>query len=173
MSITNTQPEDDVSSLFNVVVNTPMRHLGSQSSLHTISSGGSLRSRSHRSTNSNRASLRSRTTQKRTFRPLSTLEEQRHEAKPSIKLSRNSKPFEPEIEFAAGQADIENASSSSDTPMNEAEFASEEEQDETVYPGPVGLALLSLGLMLSVFLIALDRTIITPVRRPGTISRTC
>lgn len=38
-----------------------------------------------------------------------------------------------------------------------------DEEDETVYPGPLGLIFLSLGLMLCVFLISLDRTIITPV----------
>ena len=41
--------------------------------------------------------------------------------------------------------------------------AGAEEEDETNYPGPLGLLFLSLGLMLCVFLISLDRTIITPV----------
>ena len=39
----------------------------------------------------------------------------------------------------------------------------EEEKDENVYPGPLPLAFLIIGLCLSVFLISLDRTIITTV----------
>lgn len=39
----------------------------------------------------------------------------------------------------------------------------EEDDDENVYPGPLPLAMLITGLCLSVFLISLDRTIITTV----------
>lgn len=38
-----------------------------------------------------------------------------------------------------------------------------EEEDETNYPGPLGLFILITGIALSVFLISLDRTIITTV----------
>ena len=40
----------------------------------------------------------------------------------------------------------------------------QEEGDEIVYPGPLPLTILIIGLCLSVFLISLDRTIITTVR---------
>jgi len=39
-----------------------------------------------------------------------------------------------------------------------------EEEDEVNYPGPLGLFVLITGIALSVFLISLDRTIITTVR---------
>lgn len=41
-----------------------------------------------------------------------------------------------------------------------------EEEDDTVYPGPLGLFILITGIALSVFLISLDRTIITTVSPP-------
>lgn len=49
-----------------------------------------------------------------------------------------------------------------------------EEEDENEYPGPLGLIFLSIGLMLCVFLISLDRTIITPVSlEPGVWTGMC
>jgi len=95
------------------------------------------------------------------------LEEQRHEGNPTVKYSKNSKPFEPIIEAQITNSAVSSAKPADwETPSStpDAEKAVEEEdQDDTVYPGPLGLALLSIGLMLCVFLIALDRTIITPV----------
>lgn len=40
------------------------------------------------------------------------------------------------------------------------------EEDEVKYPGPLGLFILITGIALSVFLISLDRTIITTVGSP-------
>ena len=40
----------------------------------------------------------------------------------------------------------------------------ETHEDGNVYPGPLGLFILIMGVALSVFLISLDRTIITTVR---------
>jgi hypothetical protein len=37
------------------------------------------------------------------------------------------------------------------------------EEDDNVYPGPLGLSMLIIGIALSVFLISVDRTIITTV----------
>jgi hypothetical protein len=53
--------------------------------------------------------------------------------------------------------------SSTDTPADEEKAAKDEEDAENNYPGPMGLAILSIGLMLCVFLISLNRTVITPV----------
>jgi len=39
----------------------------------------------------------------------------------------------------------------------------EKEEDENVFPGPLPLSILIIGIALSVFLISLDRTIITTV----------
>lgn len=46
-----------------------------------------------------------------------------------------------------------------------------EEEDETKYPGPLGLFILITGIALSIFLISLDRTIITTVSVPVPSSR--
>lgn len=169
-------------SFFNQVFNTPLRHLASHSSLNTISSQGSTFSRGQRSTGSNVRSYASQHAHKRQFRPMSTnYEEQRHEGNGNVRISKTTKIFEPQ-EIAEGKDTNDNGCQvgeakekrrSSDTLTNsnnvksdlsdEEKATQKEEEDDNIYPGPLGLTFLSIGLMLCVFLIALDRTIITPV----------
>lgn len=46
---------------------------------------------------------------------------------------------------------------------NDVGLTKEEDEDENIYPKPLGLFILITGIALSVFLISLDRTIITTV----------
>jgi hypothetical protein len=165
------------------------------------------------------------------FRPLSTnLEEQRHEGKPNLSITRNTRLWEPEskgrLSVMSGKghardkrilrsmsvtesgsaigtnlgsdettlvslsgssgigidedggagssgskdlkggveldADMEKAKRAGTGPPNK-DTDRKVEEDDNVYPGPLGLIILSIGLMLCVFLISLDRTIITTV----------
>jgi len=47
--------------------------------------------------------------------------------------------------------------------VEEIKEVAKEEEDEVNYPGPLGLFILITGIALSIFLISLDRTIITTV----------
>ena len=47
----------------------------------------------------------------------------------------------------------------------------ERAEDPHEYPGPLALAILTVGICLSVFLVSLDRTIVATVNGPGTRSR--
>jgi hypothetical protein len=61
------------------------------------------------------------------------------------------------------EIDVEVPRSKAEEGGNEGEVERKEEDDENTYPGPLGLFILITGIALSVFLISLDRTIITTV----------
>jgi hypothetical protein len=123
-----------------------------------------------------------------------TFEDQRHEGKRGLSITSKTKVWEPghsqrdslrsEITQQTGSATLRNSWGSrsvgswsgKDKAQESANIIGENgkneeqpqqanvEEDETVYPGPLPLSILVIGIALSVFLISLDRTIITTVR---------
>lgn len=139
---------------------TPLRHLASQSSL------GSSRSRNSsevRSTKSRRS--------KKAFHPLSvTFEEQRHEAPRGFSITKNTKPWDPTLPgVPEGEAGELQSTKDPEAENSSQPAGNQADEDEPVnnYPSSLGLTVLIIGLCLSVFLISLDRTIITTVSRYG------
>ncbi|RDW75778.1 hypothetical protein BP5796_06599 [Coleophoma crateriformis] len=140
----------------------PLRHLASNSTLRTQTSGKSNPSQ----TTSNR-----RTKHGVPFRPLSTtFEGQRHPGKPSLSITRNTKLWEPndtsDID-ELGSTVVDSRTITMSTIGREKPLLAtppelvEETEDLVEYPGSLVLGLLIAGICLSVFLISLDRTIIT------------
>ncbi|KAI1414042.1 MFS general substrate transporter [Hypoxylon sp. FL1857] len=80
------------------------------------------------------------------------VEEQRHPGKPGVRLSRNSRPFIPEIKEEGGGDELQSPRPS----VTEVENA-----DKNDFLQGIPLYLLIVGLSLVVFLISIDRTIIT------------
>ncbi|KAI1334056.1 MFS general substrate transporter [Xylariaceae sp. FL0016] len=118
-----------------------LRHLASQSSITTTST---IRSQS-RFRGKGKAPSSSNTS-------LATpASEQRHPGKPGVRLSRYSRPFEPVIE-----EDDEDGGAEVPAPPGQDGHAEEE-----AFLHGLPLALLVIGLSLVVFLISIDRTIIT------------
>ncbi|KAI8959839.1 MFS general substrate transporter [Daldinia sp. FL1419] len=82
-------------------------------------------------------------------RLVTPVEEQRHPGKPGVQLCKTSKPYEPE---SPGESDAQSQRSSVTVgePVNQSQFLQ-----------GIPLLLLTIGLSLVVFLISIDRTIIT------------
>ncbi|KAH7357258.1 major facilitator superfamily domain-containing protein, partial [Rhexocercosporidium sp. MPI-PUGE-AT-0058] len=144
--------------------NPSLRHLASHSSL------GSQLSR-HRSRGSRADSdVGSATTRRSRIRPLSTnFEEQRHPGKSALSITNTTKPFEPDLKedstLLMAHTEVTRGNDGRKTidqgEQKAAAAITVDEEDETNYPGPFGLFILITGIALSVFLISLDRTIIT------------
>lgn len=119
--------------------------------------------------------------------PGPTFEEQRHPGKPGAAITRTGNELDSEATNVAsnstaptkavkseqsGYLGSQSGSSSSQNGSSDAPtFNSmgslgqgEREEEENIYPRPLARTLIIIGLCLSVFLISLDRTIITTVR---------
>jgi hypothetical protein len=115
-------------------------------SLRHLASHSTLKSSSHKVSRE----------QRRLSTPVS---EQRHPGKPGAHIHRTTRNLDEVLDW-------DNVTE----PPHALDVVEEEEDDvkldeiETVHPGPWSLAFLTTGICLSVFLISLDRTIITTVR---------
>lgn len=85
------------------------------------------------------------------------IEDQRHPGKPGVKISRNTRNIEEVLE-----SEVERAAKKERDQSQDSE-ASTIQEDESVYPGPIALTILLISICLQVFLVSLDRTIITTV----------
>ncbi|KAI1137206.1 MFS general substrate transporter [Hypoxylon sp. FL0543] len=79
------------------------------------------------------------------------VEEQRHPGKPGVRLSKNSRPYIPDIQEESGD-ELQSPQSS---------VAESDSADKNDFLEGIPLTLLTIGLSLVVFLISIDRTIIT------------
>ena len=161
----------------------PFRHLSSGSSSGSIKARQSVSGAALADGHSQKSSP-----------PSTTFEDQRHEGKRGLSITSNTKPWNSgrlqreslrsEITQETGSVTLRNSWgnrsvgswSGKDKAHESANIISENvkeeeqpeqtvmEEDENVYPGPLRLSILVIGIALSVFLISLDRTITTTVR---------
>lgn len=167
--------------------NPPVRHLASHSTLGSLHSHGTSDVRSNRTRRSNTSSFRPLSTnfeeQRHIGKPGLSITRSTKEWDPIVahapKSSVSSIQGHSKRLSAADQSFVTQSGVSaqvySETPLDVEDHRQEsaerlesqeakEEGDEIVYPGALPLAILIIGLCLSVFLISLDRTIITTVR---------
>lgn len=96
-------------------------------------------------------------------RTMTPIDEQRHPGKQGARLSKFTRQWEPDI--------VEEDETARPAPLAEKRESMKENQTEDLnsnYLAGLPLGLLVLGLSLVVFLISIDRTIITTVRLPST-----
>ena len=172
--------------------NPPLRHLASHSTLGSLRSHGTSDVRSSRTRRSNISSFGTLSTnfeeQRHVGKPGLSITRSTKEWDPIVahapKSSISSFPGHSKRFSAADQSFVTQSAVStqvySETPLvpedhrqvseerlesqEQGKKAGEQEDDENIYPGPLPLTILIIGLCLSVFLISLDRTIITTVR---------
>jgi len=154
------------------ITNLPLRHLASKSTL--ASSNSHQRSEIHRP--------HFKATH---FHPSSiTFDDQRAEPSHGFSITKSTKPWDPTLSAISVPSLSQSGRNSFRSNVNrrsktDSSLGGEiiekpvahipnthatEGNDESIYPNPLGLGFLIVGLCLSVFLISLDRTIITTVR---------
>lgn len=102
---------------------------------------------------SRQRSVRSTRSSRRKVVPV---EDQRHPGKPGVKISRTTRNIDEVLEWENERAANKERDHSRDSGTTTAE-------DDIIYPGPLPLAILLISICLVVFLVSLDRTIITTV----------
>ncbi|OBR10350.1 Major facilitator superfamily transporter [Colletotrichum higginsianum IMI 349063] len=142
---TLSEPQSETASIMSAVFATPLRHLASHPSLNGAFSAGASRGVGPR---------------------ITPITEQRHPGKAGARISRFTRPFEPDIDEEDDGEEYPQQTSKLETPRTEKrESAMAEKTGETceevewVEGWP--LAFLVLGICLVVFLISVDRTILT------------
>lgn len=86
------------------------------------------------------------------------VEDQRHPGKPGLKISRNTRNIDEVLEW-----ETERAANKEAGLIGDSTNIAQDEDDESQYPGPLALGILLISICLEVFLVSLDRTIITTV----------
>lgn len=92
---------------------------------------------------------------------LPLLHEQRHPGKEGVRISRSTMLFEPEIETMNGKAECTGRGPTSNTGSG----AESDHANKGEYLQGWSLALVIIGICMAVFLVSIDRTIITTVSR--------
>lgn len=85
------------------------------------------------------------------------IEDQRHPGKPGARISRTTRNIDEVLELESERDANKEREHSQDSSITI------QEADDAEYPGPVPLAILLISICLVVFLVSLDRTIITTV----------
>jgi len=100
-------------------------------------------------------------------RPSIPMEDQRHPGKPDAKYHSSTRNIDPATIFQAEKENeaIQTLSNSPSVPKS-ADVPELAEEDATAFVTGIPLACLIVGLMLAVFLISIDRTIISTVSPP-------
>ncbi|APA13812.1 hypothetical protein SS1G_13906 [Sclerotinia sclerotiorum 1980 UF-70] len=128
----------------------------------------SLRHLASQSTLSESSSIKITKTARRAKRMSTPVEEQRHPGKPGLWSDKFMKNIDELVEWDSAEPNTGSLISISNPetlagPGNNDHFDSprEQQQLDVEHPGAIALTFLTIGLCLSVFLISLDRTIIT------------
>ncbi|TQN74424.1 Efflux pump roqT [Colletotrichum shisoi] len=142
---TLSEPQSETASIMSAVFATPLRHLASHPSLNGAFSAGASPGAGPRVT---------------------PVTEQRHPGKAGARISRFTRPFEPDIDEEDDGGEYLQQTTKSETPRTEKRESSMaqktgETYEEVEWVEGWPLALLVLGICLVVFLISVDRTILT------------
>ncbi|KAJ8061944.1 hypothetical protein OCU04_009730 [Sclerotinia nivalis] len=128
----------------------------------------SLRHLASQSTLSESSSIKKSKTTRQSKRMSTPVEEQRHPGKPGLWSDKFMKNIDELVKWDSAEPNTGSLVSISNPetlggPVNDDNVVSSQEQQELdiEYPGVIALTFLTIGLCLSVFLISLDRTIIT------------